>query len=328
MQCITMKATLNLILASTFMGVFYEATFCQNIPSGFTLINRPYTFPGNASGCEHTEWRKRPPTDATIATYRNHKCMTEKGFEEEFTCKDHHLLLKSAKYTDQGPYEFICNGVKTSVQLDVLYALNVSVEETDSITLNCYAHNTKDVTWLHNNKRVLHYKLDGSVNPGKGYEGRASLEKNGFKTGDFSLTIPNVSKADAGIYRCFVDDETAKGNPHAYLLHVNEKRSSPGDQTHPNCNEATLVIYKTSTIVLGLILGLIVVSAIYWITIKLHNRQSTPVTATLQKSEENTTENKCLLMSDICTTSSANERQPVQESDATENKHSNTKPIF
>ncbi|XP_059363267.1 uncharacterized protein LOC132102687 isoform X2 [Carassius carassius] len=323
MQCITIKAILNLILASTFMGVFFKAV-CENIPSGFTLINRPYTFPGNASGCHHAEWRKRPPVDATIATYTDNKCMTEEGFEEEFTCKEQHLLLKAAKYTDQGHYEFICNRATTPTQLDVLYALKLSVEETDNITFTCYSHNAEDVTWLRNKERVLHYTMDGSVNPGKGYEGRASLEKTCFKTGDFSLTISNVGQADAGIYRCFVDDETIKGYPHAYELQVNEKRSSPGDQTHPNCNQATLVIYKTFAVVLGLIL---VVSAIYWIIIKLHNRRSTSAPAP-QNSEENTTENDRMLMSDIRSTPPTEERQPVQESDYTENKPSGTQPIF
>lgn len=237
----------------------------------------------------------------------------------------------------------------------------MSVEETDNITFSCYSHSPKDVTWLHNDERVVHYKKDGSVNHGKGYEGRASLEKNCFKSGDFSLTILNVSKADAGIYRCFEDDETAKGNPHAYVLHVNgktgkidyivgfniaccftcqlwhnnnlvhlihaEKHSGPGDQTQPNCNEAALVIYKTCTIVLGLVLGLIlVVGAIYWITIKLHNRQPTPAPAS-QKSEESTPEDDRMLMSDKDTTPPTNERQPVQESHHTENKSSGTQPF-
>lgn len=324
MQGNTVKAILNLILASTFMGVFFKAV-CENIPSGFTLINRPYTFPGNASGCHHAEWRKRPPADATIATYTHHTCTTEEGFEEEFTCKDQHLLLRAARYTDQGRYEFICNTATTATQLDVLYALKLSVDETDNITFSCYSRSAEDVTWLHNKETVLHYMMDGSVNPGKGYEGRASLEKTCFKTGDFSLTICNVRQADAGVYRCFVDDETIKGYPHAYELEVYEKRSSPGDQTHPNCNEATLVLYKTSTIVLGVILGLIlVVSAIYWI-IKLHNRRSTSAPST-QKSEESTPENDRMLMSDR--TPATDERQPVQESDYTENKPSGTQPIF
>ncbi len=100
-------------------------------------------------------------------------------------------------------------------------AQNVNAVEMDNITLNCYAHNAEDVTWLHNNGNVLLYKLGGSMNPGKGYEGRALLEKNCFKTGDLSLTIARVRKEHSGIYRCFVGDGTTKGYPHAYLLHVN-----------------------------------------------------------------------------------------------------------
>lgn len=102
-------------------------------------------------------------------------------------------------------------------------AENKSVVETDNITLKCYAVNAKDVTWMHDNERVLHFKTDGSINPGKGYEGRASLAKDCFKTGDLSLTIAGVRIEDAGIYRCFVDDETVKGNPHACVLLVNGK---------------------------------------------------------------------------------------------------------
>lgn len=102
-------------------------------------------------------------------------------------------------------------------------ALNVSAVEMDNITLNCYAHNAKDVTWLHTNGSVLIYKLGGSMNPSKDYKRRASLENNCFKTGDLSLTIARVRKEDTGIYRCFVGDGTTKGNPHAYVLHVNGK---------------------------------------------------------------------------------------------------------
>ncbi|XP_058602553.1 uncharacterized protein LOC131521636 [Onychostoma macrolepis] len=314
-----MKATLTLV--SAFLAVLNEGAFCQSIPSGFVLLNQAYTFPGNASGCHHAEWRKRPPTDTTIATYKNHAFTTEKGFQEEFTCKDNQLLLKSAKYMDQGPYEFICDGDKTPVNLDVLYALNESAVEMDNITLSCYAHDAKDVTWLHNNKRVLHYKTDGSVNPGKGYEKRASLEKNCFKTGNFSLTITRVRKADAGIYRCFVDDETVKGNPHASVLHVNEKRSGPADQTHSSCNEAILI---TLTVVFGPVL---VISVTYLITTEVRKRQSTSTTA------DDTPETDRMLMSPTSPTTPVNESQsevthPVQESDSMENKPSNTRPII
>lgn len=323
MQYITLKAILNLILA--FIVAFYKGAFCQSIRSGFVLLNQPYTFPGNASGCHHAEWRKRPPKDITITTYKNHMCTTEEGFEEEFTCKDNHLLLKSAKYTDQGPYEFICDGVKTSVILDVLYALNETAEETDSITLKCYAADGKDVTWLHYDERVLHYKTGGSVNVSKGFERRASLEKDCFKTGSLSLTITSVHKADAGIYRCFVDDETVKGNSHAYLLQVNEKRSGPGDQTHSNCNEATLIVL---TVVFGLIS---VISVTYVITREIREHQSRSATAP-KNNEDAAAETDCMLTHAISTSPPTAESQPVvkppvPETDFMENKPSSTKPF-
>ncbi|KAI2655818.1 hypothetical protein H4Q32_024439 [Labeo rohita] len=290
--------------------------FCQSIQSDFKLINQLYTFPGNASVCLHAEWRKKHPTDATIATYKNRMCAAEKGFEEEFGCEDNHLLLKSANYNDQGRYEFICDGVQTQINLDVLYAENKSVVETDNITLKCYAVNAKDVTWMHDNERVLHFKTDGSINPGKGYEGRASLAKDCFKTGDLSLTIAGVRIEDAGIYRCFVDDETVKGNPHACVLLVNEKRSSPGDQTDCSCNEAILI---TLTVVFGLIS---VISVTCLITIIL----------LCTTTGHNTTGNDHMPMTAISTTQPPNESQPlvpysVQESDLG-NKTSNTMPIF
>lgn len=238
------------------MFVVSEA-FSQGIKTYVAIVNTPYTFPGIGSSCERAEWRKSSPTDATIATYKNKRCLIEKGFREEFSCKENHVLLNSAKYTDSGPYEFVCNGDKKALILDVLCkyslylipikelhesisigtwsvtdfglkypltdALNVYTAEMDNFTLTCHAANARDVTWLYNDTKALHYIEDGTINPGKGYEERVSLEKNCLKIGDLSLTITGVCKKDAGLYRCFVNDETTKGYPQAYLLHVNGK---------------------------------------------------------------------------------------------------------
>lgn len=315
-----MMYTLQLAVIITSLVAFFKG-----IKSDSVLLKTPYTFPGNASICERAEWSKSLPTKAAIATYQNQIFRIEEGFRGEFTWKGNHLLLNSAKYTDQGLYVFVCNRVKNPLKLDVLYALNVHAAEMDNITLDCHVGNANDVTWLHDNQRVLHYKKDGSINPGKGYEGRVSLEKNCFKTGDFSLTITGVRKTDAGIYRCFVDDEMTEGYPHTYYLsHVNAKRSSPEDQTDSNCNEEqTLLIYKCLTIIfviISIILLLVIV-------IPKLNCQSTSATAIyhVPKSDENDYE-----LSN--TTSPKNDSQsmvnhPVQESDTTENKPSNTKPF-
>ncbi|XP_051721787.1 uncharacterized protein LOC127497396 isoform X2 [Ctenopharyngodon idella] len=329
-----MKNTLKLaFLLMIFVVNLYA--FSQGIKTDFVLVNTPpYTFLGNGSSCERAEWRKSFPTDATIATYQNKICQIEKGFHEEYICKENHLLLNSPKYTDSGPYEFFCNGVKKALKLDVLYAVKVYMAEMHNITLDCYAANVNDVTWLHKDEIVLHYKKDGTIIPGKGYERRVSLEKNCLKTGNLSLTITEVRKTDAGLYLCLTDDETTKGYPHTYLLHVNEKRSSPGNQTDSNSNEAqTLSFYKTLAIVFGIfscILILVVVILLYklyCLTSKPSNGQSTPATASyhVQKSDDGTIDNDN-------TTSPKNESQlmvnhPVQESDTTGNKSSTTKPF-
>ncbi|KAK7147879.1 hypothetical protein R3I94_010416 [Phoxinus phoxinus] len=305
----------TLQLAVIFMVGKLNEAFSQAVKSDFVLLKAPYTFPGNASLCETAEWRKSFPI-VFIAKYQNPIFRIEEGFREEFTWKENHLLLNSAKYTDRGRYEFVCNGVEKSLKLDVLYAINKHAAEMDNITLDCHADNANDVTWLHNNERVLQYKKDGSINPGKGYEGRVSLEKNCFKTGDFSLTITGVRKTDAGIYRCFVDDGTTKGDPHTYdLSHVNEKRSSPGNQTDSNFNEAqSLIIYKCLTIVFVIITCILMLV----IVIPKLNCQSTSPTATYHVPMSNGV---------LLSPSQSMVNHPVQESDTTENKPSNTTPF-
>ncbi|XP_048008515.1 uncharacterized protein LOC125243156 isoform X2 [Megalobrama amblycephala] len=307
-----MMDTLKLAFLLMIFGVHLDA-FSRGIKTYFAIVNTPYTFPGNGSSCDRAEWRKSSPTDTTIATYQNKICRIEKDFREEFSCKEKHLLLNSAKYADSGPYEFVCNGDKKPLILDVLYAVNVDTAEMDNITLSCHAANANDVTWLHKDEKVLHYKKDGTIIPGKGYEGRVSLEKNCLKTGDLSLTITGVCKTDAGLYQCFVNDETTKGDPQACLLHVKEKRSSPGNQTDSNCNEAQIpIIYKTATIILGTLLGFLILVAViyllYCLTSKLPKYQSTSATTTYERQSVDS--------------------NPVQESNTTENKSSNTRPFF
>ncbi|XP_043117084.1 uncharacterized protein LOC122360496 isoform X2 [Puntigrus tetrazona] len=289
-----------------------SGALCQSIRSDFVLLNQPYPFPGNASGCRQAEWRKTNPT-ANIATYQNQACTTSEGLEEEYRCEDNHLLLKSAKFNDAGSYEFICNWDIISIRLDVLYAQDVSAVETENIILNCYAHSTEDVTWLHNKKIILHVKMNGSASFSKDYEGRVSVKKSCFKTGDFSLTIARVLKEDAGTYRCFVDDETKKGIPQASVLHVNEKRSSPGDQTQRDC-----IFYKTTTIFLGVLLGISVI-VMFVITFKLCRSRSTV--------REGDTETSRDLLSDIRPRTPVCESQPSEESSSTGNKTSSTIPF-
>lgn len=101
--------------------VFVSEAFSQGTKTYIVIVNTPYTFPGNGSSCERAEWRKESSsTYATIATYPNQICQIEKGFREEFSCKENHLLLNSTKYADSGPYEFVCNEEEKALILDVL----------------------------------------------------------------------------------------------------------------------------------------------------------------------------------------------------------------
>lgn len=119
------------------------------------------------------------------------------------------------------------------------------------------------------------------------------------------------------------------------MIHT-EKRSSPGDQTDSNGNEAqTLNFYKTTTIILGTLLGIlilvVVIYLLYCLTSKLLKDRSTSATTTyrVEKNDDDTTENGRVL---LCNTSPKNESQlkvnyPVQVSDTTENKLSTTRPF-
>uniref|UniRef100_A0A8C1PMH9 Ig-like domain-containing protein n=1 Tax=Cyprinus carpio TaxID=7962 RepID=A0A8C1PMH9_CYPCA len=101
--------------------------------------------------------------------------------------------------------------------------INVTVAELGNVTLPCYADTQSggsDVTWLHYEQKALHYTAVGATIPGLGYEERVSLTEDGYRDGDVSLTITGVNQTDAGLYRCFVRDETDRGYPHAYMLHV------------------------------------------------------------------------------------------------------------
>lgn len=102
-------------------------------------------------------------------------------------------------------------------------ALDVSVKELENITLLCFAKDAKDVTWFHNDARILQSKINGSTAIDKVFQNRVSLKEGAFKDGNLSLTLLDVSGKDVGLYLCRVNDETAEGYPYAHMLHVNGK---------------------------------------------------------------------------------------------------------
>ncbi|XP_042579247.1 uncharacterized protein LOC122137327 isoform X2 [Cyprinus carpio] len=190
------------------------------------MLNHPASFP--CGSCEKVMWRKTFPIEATVGTCQKQKCIIDESFRERFAVKreNNSLFLKAAKYNDLGQYECSCDGLIKQIKLDVVVPINVTVAELGNVTLPCYADTqsgVSDVTWLHYEQKALHYTAVGATIPGLGYEERVSLTEDGYRDGDVSLTITGVHQTDAGLYRCFVRDETDRGYPHAYMLLVSEE---------------------------------------------------------------------------------------------------------
>ncbi|XP_051577562.1 uncharacterized protein LOC127454414 [Myxocyprinus asiaticus] len=335
-QCITMKATwcaeFLIIIISL---LFHKGTCSQSIEAVTALINQPVILSCKTSSCENVVWSMKFPTEATIAKCHTQTCTFEEGFQGKFTNNKEKLVLISAKYSNLGFYECVCDGIKHLVKLDILFALKVTAAESEIITLHCYANNAKDVTWMHDDKRVLHYTISGS----RDFESRVSVEEDCFKNADLSLTITGVCKTDAGLYRCFANDEAIKGYPHAYMLYVNGKQSSPGGN-HTECNSNVaedLIIYKWVTVGLVIILALLIVIILYKLYCIKSESQPTSTTDS-QPIQEPMYSHRLLACYHHVTSPSADDQsttqmvtQPVQESQngITDNnlKLSNTKPF-
>ncbi|XP_059405330.1 uncharacterized protein LOC132140559 isoform X5 [Carassius carassius] len=217
------------------------ALFLTGVSSITVVLYQPASLPC-CSG-EKVVWRKTFPIEATVAECLKQKCIIKDLFQERFSVKrekNHPLFLKAAKYNDLGQYECSCDGFIKLIKLDVVVPMNMTVEELGNVTLPCYADTqsgVRDVTWLHNEQRALHYTTNRASIPGLGYEERVSLTEDGFRDGDVSLTITGVHQTDAGLYRCFVRDETDRGYPHAYMLHVIKGITHSGNSREQVCTE-------------------------------------------------------------------------------------------
>lgn len=240
------------------------------------VIDQFVVLPCDLSGCATVQWSQVNHIQTTIAGCHNHRCSVEESFKDRFKFikENFSLLLISAKYNDQGTYRCTCGNNENYVKLEVIVPVNVSAEEFANITLPCYAGtltNVNDVTWLHNKIKVLHYFKNGSMSFGKGYEGRVSLTRDGFRYGDLSLTFTKVQKRDAGLYRCFVNDETTKGDPHSYMLHVNGKMgdpdvplTNPGGNQNSEVNSLLIEVFIIITFLLIAIIVIVILSVLLY----------------------------------------------------------------
>ncbi|XP_073731961.1 polymeric immunoglobulin receptor-like [Misgurnus anguillicaudatus] len=202
------------------------------------VVDHSAILPCDVSNCMGFHWIKNHPITAPVAECLEGRCIIQEGFQGRFKLADdinngnYSLLINSVKFNDRGTYQCKCDDITNDVTLQVDVYINVTAEESSNISLQCYADtqtDVNDVTWIHNDQqKVLRYIKDGHTNLGEGYEGRVSLTNDGFKYGDLSLTLTEVQKSDAGLYRCFVDNQNTKGYPHIYKLHVKD-----GISQHP-----------------------------------------------------------------------------------------------
>lgn len=77
----------------------------------------------------------------------------------------------------------------------------------------CYAETNKRtaqsnayVRWKKDDRLVVEL-AHGQMEFGAGFEGRVSVSKEDYNKGDLSLTIHDVRASDAGLYRCFAQNE-------------------------------------------------------------------------------------------------------------------------
>lgn len=326
-SCIAMKTVLRWIVWLIILVTqFPEGIFSQSVS---VLVNQRATLFRNASSCENAELIKSYPTKATIATCNKHLCAPEEDFQEKIDFEDtsNNLVFKLAKYNDWGTYEFICNGKKHFVRLDVLVAENKTARPSSNITLKCFAKNAKDVTWICDGKRVLHCKKNESPSFGEGFESRVSLNEGCFEDGDCSLTLTAVSKTDSGLYRCFADDESTEGSPHAHVVYVNEDPSSPeGNHTENNVWRSVAITF--------ILISLVLAGAFYIVCKRyraLSKAANQSTSSASSQSENEPSENHPMLES-ITTQHDDSQStqittQPVQESDNNP-KSSSTVPFY
>ncbi|XP_073667830.1 uncharacterized protein [Paramisgurnus dabryanus] len=280
-----MKTVLKWIVWPLILVIpFLEGTFSHHYPVT-VLVNQRLTL--NASSCENGEWIKVIPTQATIAKCKKHTCEIEKAYQKKYELEDtsNNLVIKSTKYNDKGTYDFNCNGEKYVYILDVLVPHNMTAQPLSNFTLMCYVTNAKDVKWMHKETVVFYHAKNGTTSIDEGFKDRGSLNKGCFEDGNCSLTVFYVREVDAGLYRCFSDDESEKGDPHAYMLFVKEEHSSP----EGNCTEFNVWWWITN---LGLAVALFIVSFLY-ITSKAANQSTsndymlTNITEPVQESDNN-----------------------------------------
>lgn len=134
------------------------------------------------------------------------------------------LIIENVTEGDRGIYACVETAaagheVKYQLRLDIEAQKNFSRKSLtavvgESVTLPCITALPTPVDWRHDGKFVC--SVGTLLNS---YKERFKLDRSAF--GDFSITIPNVTKADEGVYICIED--AGLGMEHIVTLNVTEE---------------------------------------------------------------------------------------------------------
>lgn len=254
-------------------------------------LNQNVTLPCKVkqdSQCK-AEWRNHD-TNHTVAKENSTNVVEGQGFEGRIHLNftDHSLTIISTVYNDMASYECVCGKHIVDVNLKVRVSDKTTALVGADATLKCYGNTDKlttnddiHVRWKKDNAEVLHVKA-GNKTFGSGFERRAGVSMDGYRTGDLALHISNVSLSDHGFYYCSFGDDDEPGYPRMIDFKV-DKGQQPGNRAtsttatppcepSPNttaCVNSNIADGRAATIIVTAIVTFIVAIICYKLYLKL-----------------------------------------------------------
>lgn len=180
------------------------------------------------------EW-KIHGTKRTVAQENSTKRFEGQGFERiRLNSADHSLTITSTVYNDMASYECVCGKHIVDVKLVVQVPSKISALVGENATIPCYGMTDKlttndniHVKWRRediksNKKEKVIFVEGGIATVGCGFEKRAVVSLDAFRTGDIALHISNVSVSDQGSYLCSFGTQHDQGYPSVIYLEVDQ----------------------------------------------------------------------------------------------------------
>lgn len=232
---------------------------CDSFPNIPAILNENVILSFNCSEQE-VEFAIVSPIKTTIARCKNWTCEIDETFKKRFSIlgdnssKNYTMHISSTIYIDAGTYSCISDGVEvSSVKLHMYNPETVTAFEGENITLRCFGDTremAKNVLWMKGVKKVLEYTF------GKSHEapaGRFFMSNKSYQEGNLSLFIISTELSDAGLYRCFIHDESRDGDPRAVLLVVIKQEPTNQPDTKSSRHDIVIPVVATFVTVIAII---------------------------------------------------------------------------